>query len=460
MFDGVSLTAALSNTVCVQDLLGSWRTVNKGVVQDFSAFGEVARLDTSLVSSVLVTYFDVRSAQKLLLQRASAAEPLPQAAQDFRSVQVSMTSFVKKFGTRTNFEQFGEVAHIAVLGVDACIEFYDMRAAQALILAAPESTSPWLPQQQLPAFQLPGMLTAAAVSGLSLTPLARAALAAEEEPIAGSMDSEDKSPGAGTGKRPARTKIGNKEFSKYDINPEKILSGEDARTTVMVRNLLGHNARNGFMQYLEKCGLQDRHTFFYMPCKEHRNIPVGFAFVNFMSPHDVHKLYTMMKSDQWSELIRDSQSKAPAVSYARFQGHEELTKHFSSSAVLSRRNPEKRPSFRNVAAADQPELAEAKDASASNLHKPPGLESMGQPGGLQDAQLQAALAKGVEKIKELLIHEKMDKLQTPAYVRTSNPLQNAKDARRGARSAKPKLQGIAESSDSDEVQVSSAAQGA
>jgi hypothetical protein len=379
-----------------------------------------------------------------------------------------MTTFIQKFGS-FSFKQFGEVAHLSVIGVDARVEFYDMRAAQALTLAAPDCARPLGPQvqsmqlAQLP-FQVPGLLNA--MSGLPLTPLARAALAAEEDPNGGVETAEEKTPDAWTSKRPARTKIGNKEFSKYDINPDKILAGEDKRTTVMVRNLVGHSARQGFLSYLEKCGLQDKHTFFYMPCKEHRNIPVGFAFVNFTSPSDVHKLYQMMKTDLWSELIRDPQSKAPAVSYARFQGHEELTKHFSSSAVLSRRNPEKRPSFRPAPAdVAQTDPAKASAAAAnSTLPEPPGLESLAGSGlsqtGFQDAELQAALAKGVEKIKELLVHEKMEKSSKPAYVHTSHVQTSKKETKPNIRSAKPKLQGIAESSDDSEYLVSSAAQGA
>eukprot|EP00913_Durusdinium_trenchii_P018881 g17742.t1 len=80
---------------------------------------------------------------------------------------------------------------------------------------------------------------------------------------------------------------------------------------------------------------------------------------------DVHKLFVMVKNGVWREFMGKSQTKAPGVSYARFQGHEdgrnmdmglcnarlELVEHFSSSAVLHEQDPEKRPIFRPDAAA-------------------------------------------------------------------------------------------------------------
>mmetsp|Transcript_58954 Transcript_58954/g.72086 ORF Transcript_58954/g.72086 Transcript_58954/m.72086 type:complete len:254 (-) Transcript_58954:166-927(-) len=153
------------------------------------------------------------------------------------------------------------------------------------------------------------------------------------------------------GNRPLRTKVSTKEFSKYDIDPDRIERGEDSRTTVMVRNVAGNSARKEFLNLMDKFGLSDRFTFFYMPCKEHRNVLAGFAFVNFISPLDVHKLFVMVKNGAWREVMSKSQTKAPGVSYARFQGHEELVEHFSSSAVLHEQDPEKRPIFRPDAAA-------------------------------------------------------------------------------------------------------------
>jgi len=137
----------------------------------------------------------------------------------------------------------------------------------------------------------------------------------------------------------------------------------------MVRNLAGPNARKEFLNFLAKCELNEKFTFFYMPCKEHRNVPAGFAFINFLSPNDVLKLYVMVKSDYWKEFLSETYNKVPAMSYGRFQGHEELVKHFTSSAVLHEQDPSKRPIFRAEAVANNspmPKDTSNNSSSSSN----------------------------------------------------------------------------------------------
>uniref|UniRef100_A0A7S4QFQ2 Mei2-like C-terminal RNA recognition motif domain-containing protein n=1 Tax=Alexandrium monilatum TaxID=311494 RepID=A0A7S4QFQ2_9DINO len=441
-----SLTAGLSNTVCISDPSGEWLSVQSKAVKEFSEFGDVARLDLSLVvvlKCVILTYFDVRSTQQVLLNLAGRAEPFPAAAHDCRIVRVKTGAFFEKapmLAANGGFAQFGEVAHMAMCGNDALVEFFDMRAAQMLLAAAGDTASPWMlasrSQQPAAALSVTGASGGAGLEGLGaffssslaghppggvdattpasagttpaappgladatpatsappglfhnqqgMSPLAKTALAAEEGSYGcdssptttagtanstaalGNSDSSDPIKADRGGNRPVRTKVTTKEFSKYDIDPDKIQRSQDSRTTVMVRNLSGHNARKDFLHFLERCGLQDRYSFFYMPCKEHRNVPAGFAFVNFAAPTDVHKLYVMVKSGFWREFMTDPMAKAPAMSYARFQGHEELAKHFNSSAVLHEQDPDKRPIFRlEVLKAIKEESAKAGTVGAT-----------------------------------------------------------------------------------------------
>merc|ERR1719183_2458613 len=111
--------------------------------------------------------------------------------------------------------------------------------------------------------------------------------------------------------RVVRTKVTTKEFSMYDIDPLKIQSGQDPRTTAMVRNLSGPDARKDFLNFLAVCGLSDRYTFFYMPYKEHRNVLAGFAFINLVAPKDVQVLYTMLQDDVWRKANRSPNAKVP-----------------------------------------------------------------------------------------------------------------------------------------------------
>eukprot|EP00930_Biecheleria_cincta_P082052 TRINITY_DN7159_c0_g1_i1.p1 TRINITY_DN7159_c0_g1~~TRINITY_DN7159_c0_g1_i1.p1 ORF type:complete len:482 (-),score=88.42 TRINITY_DN7159_c0_g1_i1:74-1519(-) len=425
-----SPTCALTNTVCVSDPDGKWPVVQADAVKELSEFGEIARLDASLgvvARCILVTYFDVRAAQRLLLSSPGRVEPFPAAAHDCRIVRVELAAFSKKVpNVEGGFSQFGEVANIsASLGV-AIVEFYDMRAAQMLLAASRGTASPHAQDDSsAPLFSEPNGLAASAGLGKAM---------GFEESAESGKGKQDRA----AANRPVRcSKVSTKDFSKFDIDADRILRGEDPRTTVMVRNIMGVTARTDFLDFLDKCLLGDRFTFFYMPCKEHKNIPAGYAFINFISPMDVHNLFMMVRSGFWSEFMNDPQTKAPGVSYARFQGHEDLMKHFSSSAVIHEPDPEKRPIFRPEAAAKAAQERLEKrgklpmgaqkvrgcglpnSAKGPGNSTPPGLDGfangLGSFGGLGAADLAAAFLNRTPETTSSTPSEGAAK-DTPAYL--------------------------------------------
>eukprot|EP00425_Heterocapsa_triquetra_P005527 CAMPEP_0195156578 /NCGR_PEP_ID=MMETSP0448-20130528/184732_1 /TAXON_ID=66468 /ORGANISM="Heterocapsa triquestra, Strain CCMP 448" /LENGTH=490 /DNA_ID=CAMNT_0040195371 /DNA_START=158 /DNA_END=1631 /DNA_ORIENTATION=- len=367
-----------------------------------------------------ITFFDVRAANTACTYLAGRAEQLPPTCDDFRIVLVNMGPFEEKLGAGCNFSQFGEVASLSTYGASVIVEYYDIRGAMLLVAAAGGSASPCTPQRLAqhalvhsrneapPSLDLwealrPKTLSLAPPPGLETVESKRGA--SPSEPATPSMSelrlvtpmsrrSSDMSMATGntnssmhkqnsdgkveeaqkTVNRPVRTKVSSRDFSKFDVDADKIARGEDLRTTVMVRNLVGPRARKDFLKLLEKCGLADRYTFFYMPCKERRDVPAGFAFVNLNAPSDVLKLFSVVKKDLWRTQIRDSQVKPLGLSYARFQGHEELMAHFSSSVVLCDQDPDKRPLFCNPKKATTAleafsPLSKASTASGANDEK-------------------------------------------------------------------------------------------
>mmetsp|Transcript_48006 Transcript_48006/g.126758 ORF Transcript_48006/g.126758 Transcript_48006/m.126758 type:complete len:356 (-) Transcript_48006:101-1168(-) len=301
---------------------------------------------------------------------------------DFRILLVSLSALERSLGPECGLGRFGEVASISATGGSAVVEYYDIRSAMALAAAAGGGALPCTPQRLAQQAALlakkahaetpqaaPKSPTVAPPPGLedlrARGPLRHASDPPQRLPPAAteprhatsqsnppamsksqSMVSAASEEAKGVN-RPVRTKVSSRDFSKFDLDPDKISTGQDQRTTVMVRNLVGPRARKDFLRLLEKCGLADRYTFFYMPCKEHRDVPAGFAFVNLNSPADVLQLHCVVKKDMWRTQIRDMQAKPLGLSYARFQGHEELMAHFSSSVVLCEQDPDKRPLFCN-----------------------------------------------------------------------------------------------------------------
>ncbi|CAK0889331.1 unnamed protein product [Prorocentrum cordatum] len=131
----------------------------------------------------------------------------------------------------------------------------------------------------------------------------------------------------------------------------------------MVKNLYAAEkgkglSRKGLLLLLDRCGLGDRYSFFYMPCnkvKGELGLP-GFAFVNFLSPSDVYALHGALAGELWREVCGSSPAKPPALSYAHFQGHEAMVQHFSLSFAFQASDPETRPIL-------QPEVLHKSNAS-------------------------------------------------------------------------------------------------
>jgi len=444
----LSSTGGLSNTVCISDPDRQWPTVETKAVKELSEFGQIARLDTSLVAvarCILVTFFDVRSAQRVILSSPGRCEPFPPAAHDCRTVRVKLSAFAEKVEhVQGGFNQFGEVANIsASMGV-AIVEYYDLRSAQMLLVASEGTATPYSQEAHSPAAALLASLGQWSPTG-GLNGVPRSSYSSYEDGEGDDLSVDEKGGKSSdrAGNRPVRTKVSTKEFQKYDIDPDRIQRGEDMRTTVMVRNITGANARKDFLNFLDKCALGDRFSFFYMPCKEHRNVPAGFAFVNFITAHDVHKLFVLVKTGVWREFMTDPQSKAPGMSYARFQGHEELAKHFSCSAVLHEQDADKRPIFRPEAAAkaaqekqrieDEKKQKKQGERMLSGVHKvtPSGLMSPSLGTELQGLGIGLAgfggdqhrysglLSQGVNEIAAILSRQKAEpsEMPAPAYLK-------------------------------------------
>eukprot|EP00928_Gymnodinium_smaydae_P039494 TRINITY_DN26977_c0_g1_i2.p1 TRINITY_DN26977_c0_g1~~TRINITY_DN26977_c0_g1_i2.p1 ORF type:complete len:451 (+),score=69.55 TRINITY_DN26977_c0_g1_i2:112-1464(+) len=399
----VDTGAAASTTVCITDGEVPFVTTAAGI---WSEYGELARLDTTLglvTGCVLVTFYDIRCARRLLAELGDRAAPSQPHATDYRVVRVS-PACSERLGAVGGFGVFGEVASATAVCGDVLVEFYDMRAAHKLVatvgpgaalpvpptppasLAALAATqapasvppspcasgyppldlitppqSPTLarstqvaslsdPNLKLPMRPPPG-LGGGQASSSSPTTAGGATPSSPEGPDDSPQTPQQDPSGSETrqsGGGPVRTRVTSKDFSMYDISPQNILNGQDTRTTVMVRHLTAPTARQSFLTLMDRCGLGERYLFFYMPCKEQSRVHAGFAFVNFSAPEDVLALHQTLRrgAHLWREVCSDPQAKVPVVSYARFQGQEALMKHFSSSAVLHTSDVDKRPIFR------------------------------------------------------------------------------------------------------------------
>ena len=219
----------------------------------FSRFGDIARLDTTLsavTGLVFVTFFDVRVAQKVLQHFGALAEPYPSAARDFRAVSISPKVIADLRDQVGQLHGYGEIAGISLCEEEIAVEFYDMRAAQRVTMLIPASrpicqVSQAAAQGQEIQGQSSQIPEPFCDSAESLPPaewvqeplgLASVPLTSKESETPATPPSKGGRKWQGNGK-PVREKMGMEDLQKFDIVPDKIRSGEDTRTTVMVRNI-------------------------------------------------------------------------------------------------------------------------------------------------------------------------------------------------------------------------------
>jgi len=314
------------------------------------------------------------------------------------------------------FPSFGDIAGASINGEDLLVEFYDMRSAQGVIRALPGTRSHQQPSQTL---CLAGALAEPSPTNSAAMPQDIMALVCARLKAAGSPTSQstgsngilpltpsnagDASPSdgsceesmLGTSRRRSKGEVSStfdtqkksmaaeKDLAQFDIIPEKILSGEDLRTTVMVRNIPRAWTHENFGEFLANLS-SESYTFLYMPIDKRREVHCGFAFVNFQSARDV----LMLHSNLQVTAVRCSDAGATplAISYARLQGHEQLLQQFSTSAVTRGSDVRKRPIFSTgKAKQSKPEIKDEPSTKALDIQPlyvtVPGL---GPPLSMQD----------------------------------------------------------------------------
>lgn len=373
-------------------------------------FGEVARLDaTHLESSgmLTVTFFDTRSAD-LALQYfgMGMAQKLPAvSATDFHAVKVDPSAMVGEM----QLTGLGELAGASVEGAELVLVFFDMRAAQRAILSLPgcrpvapptivspfeELVPPPAPLEGFAANPMASALAAQVAMAMAystqqagqeaflqgVAPGLQSELAAEPllppaTPSASSSElAADASSGVSTtsSEKPKpvalKTPVNRKDFPDFEVVPSRITSGQDDRTTVMFRGLPKGCTHEVLEALLQKCNLQRRYSFLYMPFDRRRSgTSAGFAFVNLLRPDDVLALTREFQalSGTPPPPIFAGTMWPPEVTYARLQGHEELAKHFGGSAVMHDPDLSRRPQFRNLG-----QLSTGTVASAATKKSP------------------------------------------------------------------------------------------
>jgi hypothetical protein len=134
---------------------------------------------------------------------------------------------------------------------------------------------------------------------------------------------------------PRQGRDGDNDFAAngepQSVNVERILSGVDVRTTIMLRNLPNQWGAIQMKSILDSTSFGD-YDFSYLRIDFQRNTNVGYAFVNFCQATDIVPFYQAYIGREWDPAARGR--KRAQISYATIQGYDCLIEKFRNSSIM------------------------------------------------------------------------------------------------------------------------------
>ena len=130
-------------------------------------------------------------------------------------------------------------------------------------------------------------------------------------------------------------KSAHKNSNKFVLNLDTILSGEDCRTTIMIKNIPNKYTQKMLLEKIDRLHA-NRYDFFYLPIDLKNNCNVGYAFINFVDPIYILPFYEDLNAKSWE---RFNSEKICEITYGRIQGKRSLVEHFQYSAETRKIKP-------------------------------------------------------------------------------------------------------------------------
>ncbi|XP_039038530.1 protein MEI2-like 4 [Hibiscus syriacus] len=118
---------------------------------------------------------------------------------------------------------------------------------------------------------------------------------------------------------------------QYELDIERIIRGEDKRTTLMLKNIPNKYTSNMLLAAINERG-GGTYDFVYLPIDFKNKCNVGYAFVNMIEPSQVIAFYQAFNGKKWEKF---NSEKVASLAYARIQGKAALIAHFQNSSLMN-----------------------------------------------------------------------------------------------------------------------------
>ncbi|KAJ7947242.1 Protein MEI2-like [Quillaja saponaria] len=118
---------------------------------------------------------------------------------------------------------------------------------------------------------------------------------------------------------------------QFQLDLDKIKSGEDTRTTLMIKNI-----PNKYTSKMLLASIDENHwgtyDFLYLPIDFKNKCNVGYAFINMLSPSLIIPFYEAFNGRKWEKF---NSEKVASLAYGRIQGKAALVSHFQNSSLMN-----------------------------------------------------------------------------------------------------------------------------
>ncbi|GAB2299084.1 Protein MEI2-like 2 [Dionaea muscipula] len=118
---------------------------------------------------------------------------------------------------------------------------------------------------------------------------------------------------------------------QFQLDLEKIASGEDARTTLMIKNIPNKYTSKMLLAAIDESHM-GTYDFLYLPIDFKNKCNVGYAFINMLSPSHIIPFYEAFNGKKWEKF---NSEKVASLAYARIQGRNALVAHFQNSSLMN-----------------------------------------------------------------------------------------------------------------------------
>ncbi|XP_039026720.1 protein MEI2-like 4 [Hibiscus syriacus] len=125
--------------------------------------------------------------------------------------------------------------------------------------------------------------------------------------------------------------INQADKKQYELDMERIIRGEDKRTTLMLKNIPNKYTSKMLLAAIDERG-GGTYDFIYLPIDFKNKCNVGYAFINMLEPSQVITFYQAFNGKKWEKF---NSEKVASLAYARIQGKAALTAHFRNSTLMN-----------------------------------------------------------------------------------------------------------------------------